>query len=339
MEQAVAQTFTGEDAAELAVVTRNGFVESRHLGSAVVVSHEGEVLAALGNPAALVFPRSTLKSLQALTALEAGADLDGERLAIACASHAGTPAHVAVVNELLGRVGLDARALQCPAAWPNDRASRDALIRAGEGAAPVFMECSGKHAGFLAACVAAGWPLETYLQPEHPLQQLVAQTVARFGGEQVRVSGVDGCGAPVFAMSLVALARAMSRFATAQASSPFGVYRNMARLWQAVLAHPWTIVGPGRPDTVVIERLGVFAKSGAEGVQVLVAPDGTAVAAKVLDGSGRAAMLVALQLLLAARALDAAAAAEVLPALHLDVLGGGTPVGRILLGRDVPSSL
>lgn len=331
-------TFTGQNAAELAVVSRNGFVESRHLGSAVVVGREGEVLVELGAPSAPVFARSTLKALQALASLEAGAELDGEHLAIACASHIGTPGHVALVRDVLGRAGLDERALQCPPAWPSDRASRDSLIRSGEASASIYMECSGKHAGFLAACRASGWPTDTYLQASHPLQKLVAQTVGRFSGEQVQATGVDGCGAPVFAISLTGLARAMSRFATAQASSPFAIFRNAAKIWQAQLAHPWTIQGSGRADSVVMEQLGVFAKSGAEGLQILVAPDGTSAAVKILDGSNRAGMLVALQLLLGAGSIDAEAAQRVLPALRLEVLGGGEPVGSILLGRDVPTT-
>jgi L-asparaginase II len=313
-------------------------VESRHLGSAVVTGREGEVLFSLGSPEAAVFPRSSLKSLQALASLEAGASLDGEHLAIACASHIGTPGHVALVRDVLARAGLDERKLQCPAAWPGDRASRDSLVRSGEASAAIYLECSGKHAAFLAACTASGWPTESYLQADHPLQRLVADTVARFAGEQVRATAVDGCGAPVFAISLVGLARAMSRFATSQASSPFAIFRNAAHVWDAQLAHPWTVQGAGRADSVVIEQLGVLAKSGAEGVQVLVAPDGTSVAVKMLDGSNRASMLVGLQLLLAAGAIAADDAQRVLPSLRLEVLGGGAPVGSILLGSDVPTT-
>ncbi|SJM48291.1 asparaginase [Gulosibacter sp. 10] len=333
----MAGTFLGKDAVELAVVTRNGFIESRHLGSAAVVDGEGALLCSLGDVRTPVFPRSTLKFVQALASLEGGAQLEGEHLAIACASHAGTPLHVALVRDILGRAGLDERALRCPATWPNDRASRDSLVRTGEPSAQVYMECSGKHAAFLAACAAAGWPTDTYLQPEHPVQKLVRESLARFAGEQVSVTGVDGCGAPVYAVSLAGMARAMSRFATSQASSPFGIFRNAAKIWSAALRHPWTIAGHGRPDTVVIEELGVLAKSGAEGVQVLVAEDGTAAVLKCLDGSGRAAMLPGLQLLVAAGAVDPAKAEAILPKLRLGVTGGGQPVGSVMLGSDVPS--
>lgn len=335
---ATGATFSGADAAELAVVQRSGFVESRHLGAAAVVNAEGEVICALGDVQTPVFARSTLKPLQALAALEAGAGVSGEHLAIACASHVGTALHVALVRDVLGRCGLDEHALGCPADWPLDRASRDSLVRSGEPSSKVYMECSGKHAAFLAACVASGWPTESYLDPEHPLQKLVRDTIARFAGDQIRFSGVDGCGAPVHAISLAGLARAMSRFATSQSSSPFAIFRNAAQIWDAVLANPWTIQGASQPDSVVIESLGVFAKSGAEGLQVLVAPNGTSVAVKILDGSSRAGMLVGLQLLLAAGAVDATAAQAVLPKLGLAVHGGGVPVGGVQLGADVPNS-
>lgn len=333
------ETFTGENAVELAVVQRNGFVESRHLGSAAVVNAEGEVICSLGDTVTPVFARSTLKPLQALASLETGARVSGEQLAIACASHVGTALHVALVRDVLSSVHLDESALRCPAAWPLDNPSRDSLIRSGEPSSAVFMECSGKHAVFLAACVAAGLPTETYLHPEHPLQTLVRDTIARFAGEQVRYSGVDGCGAPVHALSLAGLARAMSRFATSQESSPFAIFRNASTIWDAMLNNPLAMQGAGMADSVVIEELGVVAKSGAEGLQVLVAPNGTAVALKVLDGSNRAGMLVGLQLLLAAEAIDAAGAQSVLPKLDLALLGGGVPVGGVHLGSGVPSTI
>lgn len=333
----MAGTFLGRDAVELAVVTRGGFVESRHLGAAAVMDAEGELLLALGDVRAPVLPRSTLKFVQALASLEAGAPLEGEHLAIACASHVGTPLHVALVRDVLGRAGLAESALRCPAAWPADRASRDSLIRSGEPSASVYMECSGKHAGFLAACAAAGWPIETYLEQDHPLQRLVRDVLARFTGEQIRRSAVDGCGAPVHAVSLAGLARGMSRFATSQSTSPFGIFRNAAKIWRATLRHPWTIAGSGRADSVVIEELGVLAKSGAEGVLVLVAPDGTSVAVKSLDGSGRGTMLAGLQLLVAAGAIEPARAESVLPRLRLAISGGGKQVGAVMLGADVPS--
>lgn len=333
------ETFAARSAVELATVERSGFVESRHVGSAVVVSSEGNVLAALGDIETPIFPRSTLKPFQALASLSAGAELRDERLAIAQASHGGTPQHVAIVRDVLASAGLDDRALTCPADWPLDRASRDALVRAGEPAAPVFMNCSGKHAAFAAACVAQGWSRDDALHPEHPLQQLVRDTIERLASARPAAVGVDGCGAPVFALPLLALARGIARMRTSNPSSPFPLFRNAAAVIGAAMGHGWTIDGPMRPNAVVIDELGTYAKSGAEGVLVMSAPGGTTVAVKVLDGSSRATTLVALQLLVAAGALEVDAVQRVIPRLGLEVLGRGEPVGAIRVGADVPTRI
>lgn len=333
------ETFAARSAVELAIVERSGFVESRHVGSAVVVSGEGNVLAALGDVEAPIFPRSTLKPFQALAAVSAGADLRGERLAIAQSSHGGTPQHVAVVREVLAAAGLDDRALTCPADWPLDRPARDALVRSGESASAVFMNCSGKHAAFAAACVAQGWSRDDALHPDHPLQQLVRDTIERLSSARPSAVGVDGCGAPVFALPLLALARGVARMRTSNPASPFPLFRNAAAVMRAALDHGWAIDGPGRPNAVAIDELGTYAKSGAEGVVVLSAPDGTTVAAKALDGSSRATTLVALQLLVAAGALETEAVQRVIPRLELEVPGGGVPVGAIRIGADVPTRI
>lgn len=335
----VAETFQGRDAVELAVIERSGFAESRHLGSAALVDAEGTLLAELGDVHAPIFPRSTLKPFQAMAALAAGAELSEEQLVIACASHGGSPGHVALVREILTSCGLDDRALGCPADWPLDRSARDALVRAGEPQSPVYMNCSGKHAAFLAACQAQGWPLESYLDPEHPLQQLVRETIERATSTRPIAIGVDGCGAPVHALPLLALARGVARLRTANASSPFALFRNAARISAAVLQHGWILDGPGRPNTLVIDELGVFAKTGAEGVLVMAAPDGTSLAIKMLDGEARAATLVGLQLLVATGSLEVDAVQRLLPALRLEVLGGGQPVGAIRVGADVPTRI
>ncbi|MDN4615191.1 asparaginase [Leifsonia sp. F6_8S_P_1B] len=321
--------FTGEEAVELAVVERSGFVESRHVGSAVVLGPDGAVVRSLGAPERPVFPRSTMKPFQAVAVMGAGVALEGTSAVLATASHAGTPAHVSVVRTILAQGGLTEDALGCPADWPGDSASRDELVRAGEGPRPIYMNCSGKHAAMLVACRTNGWPTESYLDPQHPLQHHIRDTVERFTGEKVAVTGVDGCGAPVFALPLTALARGIQRIATASDGSPFQLFRNAALLKNAVLANGWALDGPGRANTVVIDELHVFAKLGAEGVMVMAAPDGTTVALKMLDGSLRAASVVGLSLLADAGAIDRAAVEAVLPELDLAVLGGGQPVGAI----------
>lgn len=323
------QTFPVSSAVELAVVERSGFIESRHSGSAIVLDPEGVTVASLGDPDALILPRSSLKPLQALGCVTAGAPLEGERLALATASHSGTDRHVAVVRDILDSAGLDESALQCPPALPGDTEARDAMIRAGSSPERVRMNCSGKHAAMLLACTVNGWDTASYLDPSHPLQTHLREVIERLTGAKIAVTAVDGCGAPVHAMSLTGLARAIHRIGTSSERSPFALHRTAGTLVRAVRENPWTIDGPGRPDTVAIERLGVFAKGGAEGVMVMVAPNGTAVTLKVLDGSGRAATAIALSLLQKHGALASSDVASVLADLPLTVSGGGQDVGAI----------
>jgi L-asparaginase II len=319
---------------ELAVLERSGLVESRHLGAAAVIAPDGSLLRAFGNPDAVVYPRSSLKPFQAIAVQRAGLHLEGEKLALAMASHTGTERHLAVVREILASAGLDESALQCPADWPSNADAAFTARVAGLGKRRVAMNCSGKHAAFLAACVQNGWPFDSYLDPAHPLQQLVRSTVEEFTGEPTAHVGVDGCGAPLFAITLRGLATAIGRVAGSPTSDPTGP---AARLVSAVLANPWAIDGPGEPNTVITERLGLFAKEGAEGVMVLGAPDGTAVALKMLDGSPRAIFLVALGLLASVGAVDAALASDVAVDITEPVLGGGAPVGRIRLAGGILS--
>ncbi|MCM3656668.1 asparaginase [Agromyces mediolanus] len=325
----MAGTFSIADSVELAVVERSGFIESRHAGSAIVLTPEGEVLRSLGDVRTPVFPRSALKPFQAVAVMTSGVVLRGEDAAIAMASHSGTAAHVALVKGLLDREGLSGSALGCPPALPGDRAAREQLLRAGGTAERVFMTCSGKHAAMLLACVQNGWPVEGYLSSEHPLQRKILDVLERLTGERPAASAVDGCGAPVHAISLTGLARGIQKITTAQTSSPFALYREAAELAEAARAHPWAVAGPGQPDTVAIERLGVFAKFGAEGVMVMTAPNGTTVALKVLDGSSRASTIVALRLLADAKALDHDDVDLARAELDLWVMGGDRPVGEI----------
>lgn len=322
-------TFAATSAVELAVVERSGFVESRHTGSAIVLSPAGEVTVRLGDVTSPILPRSSLKPMQALACLSAGAPLEGERLGLATASHSGTDRHVSVVRDILDQARLGENALACPHAWPGDTAARDELVREGLDRSRIRMNCSGKHAAMLLACVANGWDTATYLDPQHPLQLHVREVVERLTGERVATTAIDGCGAPVFALTLFALARGMHRVGNSSARSPFALHRQAGVIVDTVRAHPWTIEGPGKPDTIAIETLGVFAKGGAEGVMVMVAPDGTTVALKMLDGSGRAATAVAIRLLECAGALPAPAVAETTSRLPLTLTGGGREVGVI----------
>jgi L-asparaginase II len=325
----VPQTFAAADAVELAVVERSGFVESRHTGSAIVLSPDGIVVEQRGDTTSPILPRSSLKPLQALACLTAGAPLEGERLALATASHSGTDRHVSVVRDILDAARLGESTLACPAAWPSDQATRDELVRDHSEPSSIRMNCSGKHAAMLLACTVNGWDPAGYLAPEHPVQVHIRDVIERLIGQKAAATAIDGCGAPVYTVSLAGLAKAIHRVGTASPTSPFALHRSAGSLVRAVRENPWAIDGPGRPDTIVIERLGVFAKTGAEGVMVMVAPNGTTVALKILDGSGRAAAAVALRLLERAGALTATDVADTLTKLPLSVSGGGTAVGAI----------
>ena len=326
----IVQTSTVDESVELAVYERSGFIESRHAGSAVVLDGlTAEPLLRLGNPDAPVFPRSAMKPFQAIAVMASGVELAGEQAAIATGSHTGSAGHVMLVRQLLERAGLNSDALECPADWPTDKKMRNELVLASLGADPVYMNCSGKHAAMLLACVQNDWPTQGYLDPGHPLQKRVLEIVERFTGEKVVATGIDGCGAPVHAMSLVSLARGIRGLSTASVDSPFAMLRSAASLRAAVLANPWAAGGVGEADTVIIEKLGLFAKIGAEGVMVLSTWDGTTAALKILDGNLRAAAIVGLHLLVRVGALAQAQVEKIAPHLDLDVLGGGKPVGSL----------
>ncbi len=182
-------TFTAAEAVELAVVERSGFVESRHVGSAVVIAPDGAVVQRLGSPESPVFPRSSLKPFQALAVLNAGVPLREEQAALATASHSGTPRHASVVRAMLASAALSEEALQCPADWPLDRRARDEAVAAGLGPSRVFMNCSGKHAAMLLACVANGWPASD-ATPAKTLQERRAALLREAGVADARLADI-----------------------------------------------------------------------------------------------------------------------------------------------------
>ena len=311
---------------ELAVLERAGLAESRHLGAAVVTAPDGTVLREVGDGAALVYGRSSLKLFQAVAVMRSGVELDGEQAVLAAASHVGSAEHVRVARSILSRAAATEDDLQCPPDWPLDRAAMFAAHDTGHGARRITMNCSGKHASFLLACAQNDWSASDYLDPAHPLQRLVRATIEEFTGEAVGNVGIDGCGAPVFATSLTGLALGVGRVSGAVAN---GGDASAARLAAAIVASPWAIRGVRRTNTIVIERLGLVAKIGAEGVLVLGTADGTGVAIKILDGSSRATTLVGLELLCSVGAVDRALADSVIAETTERVLGGGVSVGSL----------
>ena len=307
---------------ELASVVRSGFVESRHFGLAVALSPDGARVFAAGAVDAVVLPRSTAKPLQAVGSIVAGAVLEDEEAAIAAGSHTGSDEHVALVDRMLAAAGLDRDALGCPPDRPEDESTRLRLIAEGIGPSPVRMNCSGKHAAMLMATVAGGHDPVGYLDANSPVQRTITAEIERLTGAATGVVTVDGCGAPLLGMPLDGLARAFGRLATAPTGTPD------SRVAGAMRSYPELVGGHGHLNTEVMRLLpGVIAKGGAEGVIAMAAPDGHAVAVKVIDGNPRATTALALALLEKC-GTDVSAAADL---RKVPVLGGGQPVGQIVL--------
>ncbi|SDQ80943.1 L-asparaginase II [Thermostaphylospora chromogena] len=305
-------------------VVRSGFVESRHRARLLAVAADGSVVRAHGAVDALVSPRSSLKPLQALGMLRSGLDLEGEALALACASHAGEPFHTDGVRKILAGVGLDETALRCPAALPEDAETARAVLRSGGDAAPIHMNCSGKHAAMLATCVVNGWPTATYRDPAHPLQRAIRATVEELTGERVAATGVDGCGAPLFFVSMVGVVRAFRALVLAAPGTP------ERRIADAMRAHPEWTSGTLRPEAALMRAVpGLLVKAGAEAFDAFALDDGRAGAVKIEDGGQRARVPVTVAALRAlgvtAAELDGLAAAP--------VFGGGEPVGEVRIAE------
>ena len=304
----------------VAEVWRSGFRESVHHGSVVAVSASGEALLRVGQPDEPMLPRSSNKPMQALAMLRHGLDLDGELLALACASHSGETFHLDGVRRILAGAGLTVDALQCPLDLPIGEAAREAHLAAGLGKAPFYMNCSGKHAAMLATCVVNGWPLTTYRDPAHPLQRAIASVIASLTGSPVAAVGIDGCGAPVFGVPLTGLARAFGTLASATS----GPERRIA---DAMRAYPSWVggTGPERHDTRLMQSVpGLLAKDGAEAVGAVGLPDGRGVAVKIADGTGNRARTVAMVAALRLLGVDAPDELATVP-----VLGHGEPVGEV----------
>jgi L-asparaginase II len=310
----------------LAEVVRSRFVESRHRGAIAVIAADGSVLVAAGTADVPMFPRSSNKPFQAAAMLRCGLKLDGELLALAAASHSGEDFHVAGVRAILASAGLTEEDLQCPPDYPLDEKSQRAMIAAGAQRDRIHMNCSGKHAAMLATCVAAGWPTATYTDPEHPLQLHIRDTIARLADEPVAAVGVDGCGAPLVAISVAGLARAFRAVVLAE---PGTAERAVA---DAMRAHPEWTSGTTRPERALMAAIpGLLLKSGAEGVEGFALADGRAAAFKTEDGAARGRVPVTVSLLreLGAEA-EPGADRDALTALATSpVYGGDQVVGEV----------
>lgn len=306
----------------LAETYRNGVLESLHHGVLVVLDHSGDVRAAYGNPTTIVFPRSSLKPLQGYAMVRAGLRLPDDLMALVCASHDSMPMHEDGVQRILRSVDLDESSLANTPDLPLEPRRAEEVLRAGGERTSLHQNCSGKHAGMLATCRQRGWAVDdSYLSPDHPLQIEITAGVEDLTGESVHAVGIDGCGAPTHAVSLLGLARAFRRIA---ATPEDDVARTVHR---AMTSYPEMVGGPTNPTTRLMRSIpGLLAKDGAEGVFALALPDGRAMALKVADGANRARPpLVRTALEIMSVALDDVDA-DIFASL---VLGHGHPVGDV----------
>lgn len=277
---------------ELIEVTRGGMVESVHRGHVAICDGAGRIVEAWGAPETIIFPRSACKMIQALPLIESGAadafGLGSEQLALTCASHIGAPYHTGPIGDWLAALGLTQDALLCGRQPPEDRATREELIRSNTGPCRIHNNCSGKHTGFLtlARHLGAG---PDYVDPDHPVQKAVLQAFEEVTEEKSPGFGIDGCSAPNYTVSLHGLARAAASFATAHQRSD-SRSRAQTRLVEAMMTHPHLVSGNGTSCTELM-RLApgkAAVKRGADGVYVAILPElGLGIAMKMSDGADR----------------------------------------------------
>ena len=266
--------------AVLAEYVRDGVVESEHRGFLVALNADASIFKSLGDVETKIFPRSTVKCAQASAMVRSGLNLEPRLLALAQSSHSGGEIHMDGAREILASVGLTESALQCAL----DRPLGDAERRAWGEKPPtqIAMNCSGKHAAMLATCVKNSWPIESYLEQNHPLQLAIKAELEELAGEAISLTSTDGCGAPLFLLSLIGLARAVR--AITISSDP--VHQSVIN---AARAFPEMVGGIARHNTEMMQQVpGLYMKDGAEAVNVCSLADGRTFVFKVSDGSLRA---------------------------------------------------
>ncbi len=274
--QKINEKFAGEI---LAKVTRGDLVESLHLGHLIVLNADGSTYLSKGSPELPIYPRSAIKSLQAAAMLKAGLKVEENELAIICASHSGSQSHIDLVTKMLTSRGISTSQLKNAVDKP--LGEKEKITWGDKAPSQLAQNCSGKHAGMLIACQQNGWDMNTYLDLNHPLQVAIKNEIEELSGERTSATSVDGCGAPLFAISLVGLARAISNLV----KSKDELYQQIVL---ACTKYPELVAGDGRLTTRMMRAVpGLFMKEGAEGVQVCALSDGRVIAIKIIDGSWR----------------------------------------------------
>lgn len=313
--------FDDDSFAPVAVATRNGVDESLHWGAGVVLAPDGTTLHSVGDAELTVFPRSALKPFQASAMMRAGLELPARLLAVVCASHSGEQRHLDAVTEILDLYGFTEGDLRNTPDRPYGRVARAAATAAGVAPSALQQNCSGKHAGMLATCRVNGWPVDSYLDPEHPLQVVIRTEIDRLAGRDGSVTGIaiDGCGAPTHLMSVADVARSL-RALVSEASLVVA----------AMTSEPDMVGGTGRDVTRWMEVVpGLVAKEGASGVMVLATADGRAAAVKIADGSELARRAVTVEMLRLTDVDVDGSLVGIRDEVAVRMMGHGVEVGRI----------
>ena len=299
-------------------ITRGEMTESMHRGAYAVIDDEQSVVFRAGDIDKLIYPRSSLKPLQALPLIETGAahhwGLGNLELALTCASHNAESKHIDVVLAWLQRIGLCENSLGCGSQPPTDRSARTQLILENSSPGPRHNNCSGKHTGFLSTAQYLNESVEGYLDIEHPVQQRVKDVLREMTLENIDTNpvGVDGCGAPIFGMSLRGLAIAMARYGSGAGLSARRATA-ASRFYSAMVHEPFMIAGSGRWCTRAMKLTGtrLAVKGGAEGVYCGTVPGRRiGIALKIDDGGRRAAEAVMGLLLARFSGLDSETSGE-----------------------------
>ncbi len=250
-----------------------------HRGYLLALNADGGTALELGDSSTLIFPRSCVKSIQGAAMVRAGLKLEPRLLALGCSSHSGSSEHLTAVREILAMAKLDESALQCMLDKPLGDLERREW--GDKPATRISMNCSGKHAAMLLTCVLNGWPTDSYLDPVHPLQVAIKTELETLAGEKITLTSTDGCGAPLFLLSVAGLAKAIRNITISK--DPIH-----QEVMAASRAFPEMVAGKGRLTTQMIEALpGLYMKDGAEAVEVASMPDGRTLVFKVSDGSLR----------------------------------------------------
>jgi L-asparaginase II len=298
----------------LATITRSGIAESLHLGHLMVLNADGSTYLSKGSPGLPIFPRSAVKSLQASAMLRAGLTVSNEELAIICASHSGNQSHIDLVIKMLEKRDIPISALKNSVDKP--LGEKEKIAWGEKSPSQLAQNCSGKHVGMLITCKQNGWDMATYLDVTHPLQIAIKNEIEELAGEKVSTVSIDGCGAPLFAISLTGLAKSISNLV----KSNEAVHKQIVT---ACTTYPELVAGEGRLTTRMMRAVpGLFMKEGAEGIEVCALSDGRVIAIKIIDGSWRPVAPIIMEIF--------KRWGVVMPDESVKIYGGGSVIGEVI---------